>query len=691
MRDLFLIGVHESGEYVVLGSNETGDEYRLPLDDAFREAARWETGFDTEHKQMPVLRPAEVQALIRAGASASEAAERAGWSIEKVRRFEGPVLAERGHIAELAGHAHVRGHSFGQGVELRRLVEERLAERDIDPALPRWDSRRGDDGQWIVEVRYPAEHQARVAQWRFSRSTMTVAALNDEARAITDDEQAAETGRPESSAPAGSGGSGASGGYGKAQGVTPSSYRGFQEAGADESGDENLVADLRERAAARIRRRGTRAATSGVTRAAAGPVIMSETGEPDSTDPAESSDSGHSGPSRSSGSAGSAGSSGDAADGAAPASLHADDALPFDAPPAETTPPPAAKAPAAVDSAGAAVDSADAVDTVDAAEQRDEEPSSEPGHTEPQFDLEVEGAAESATRAEPAITQRPTADKSEPVETVESQPAESQPVQSKPVESQPTEPEAVEVTETVAVVNVEAAPEPVEPSVAAKPQAPAATAEKADEPAPSTESETVPAAAPATESASESAPAAAAKPAPRKRAPRATTRRAPAPRTRATSGAAADAEKPAAPAAATPTPEPEVQSKPAATAQATAQAAAPARGAEAAPSAKPAAPATHTKPATPAKQAAPATPTQQATPTKPATPAKSASPATPAKQAAPARNTRPATPATGSGDGSAFSKQPAQPRTSRAKSGSRGRASVPAWDDIMFGAKPGGD
>ena len=44
------------------------------------------------------LRPREVQALIRRGLSAEEVADRAGWTVEKVRRFEGPVLAEREHL-----------------------------------------------------------------------------------------------------------------------------------------------------------------------------------------------------------------------------------------------------------------------------------------------------------------------------------------------------------------------------------------------------------------------------------------------------------------------------------------------------------------------------------------------------------------------------------------------------------------
>lgn len=251
MRDLFLIGVHESGEYVVLGSAEDDTEYRLPLDDTFREAARFESAPGADAKHPEPLRPADVQALIRAGLSTSEAAARAGWTEDKVRRFEGPVLAEREHVARLAGQAHVRGHSVGQGVELRELVEQQLVSRDIDPSQVEWDSRRGEDGQWIVTVRFVHDHRTRLAQWRFSRSTMTVTAMNTDAVRITQEEPPSDTGRgpipPADQSP----------------GPAPAPLRRLSEVrdaseseSHIESGtDEHLVADLRERSAARNRRR----------------------------------------------------------------------------------------------------------------------------------------------------------------------------------------------------------------------------------------------------------------------------------------------------------------------------------------------------------------------------------------------------------------------------------------------------
>ncbi len=103
MHELRLVGVHEDGRHVLL-ADPAGGQYRLPLDEALRAAAlrdRPRLG----QLQIEIeggLRPAEVQALIRRGLSAEEVAGRAGWSVEKVHRYEGPVLAEREYIAGLA-------------------------------------------------------------------------------------------------------------------------------------------------------------------------------------------------------------------------------------------------------------------------------------------------------------------------------------------------------------------------------------------------------------------------------------------------------------------------------------------------------------------------------------------------------------------------------------------------------------
>ncbi|MFN8045088.1 MAG: septation protein SepH [Dermatophilaceae bacterium] len=138
MQDLRLIGVHEDGEHLLL-SDADGQRYRVPLDEQLRVAAR---GDRPRLGQLQIeieggLRPREIQALIRSGLSAAEVADRSGWTVEKVQRFEGPVLAEREFIAIRARAARLSHDSGRQTLEAAR---QRAAAR------PRRRPRRGHLG-----------------------------------------------------------------------------------------------------------------------------------------------------------------------------------------------------------------------------------------------------------------------------------------------------------------------------------------------------------------------------------------------------------------------------------------------------------------------------------------------------------------------------------------------------------------
>src|SRR5450759_1969271 len=112
MQDLQLIGVHEDGEHLLLSGDE-GARFRMRVDEQLRTAVRHDRP-RLAQQQIEIdggLRPRDVQALIRAGASAEEAAERAGWPVDKVHRYEGPILAEREHVAGLARTARLRARN----------------------------------------------------------------------------------------------------------------------------------------------------------------------------------------------------------------------------------------------------------------------------------------------------------------------------------------------------------------------------------------------------------------------------------------------------------------------------------------------------------------------------------------------------------------------------------------------------
>ena len=110
MRELTLIGLDVDGKHVICEGGNPADKFLIRVDDRLRAAVRGDrtglvqTARDSEVKG--VLRPKDIQARIRAGASVEEVAESAGVDASKVERFAHPVLLERQRAAELATAAH---------------------------------------------------------------------------------------------------------------------------------------------------------------------------------------------------------------------------------------------------------------------------------------------------------------------------------------------------------------------------------------------------------------------------------------------------------------------------------------------------------------------------------------------------------------------------------------------------------
>jgi hypothetical protein len=187
MQDLRLIGVHEDGQHLLLADAD-GGRFRLSLDEALRAAARRDRP-RLGQLQIEIeggLRPRDVQALIRRGLSAEEVADRAGWTVEKVRRFEGPVLAEREHVAQRARQCAVGSRGSGP-VTLAERVAERLKGRGVDRDGVTWDSSRDEDGVWSLTMTFPAGGRQRTATWRYEPLGGSVTAADDEARWLSEE------------------------------------------------------------------------------------------------------------------------------------------------------------------------------------------------------------------------------------------------------------------------------------------------------------------------------------------------------------------------------------------------------------------------------------------------------------------------------------------------------------------------
>jgi hypothetical protein len=191
MPELRVVAVSNDGTRLVLKAADN-TEYTLPIDERLRAAVRNDRARlgQIEIEVESHLRPRDIQARIRAGASAEEVAQLAGIPVERVRRFEGPVLAERAFMAERARKTPVRRPGENTGPQLGEAVQERLLLRGADKDTVIWDSWRRDDGTWEVLLVYRVAGEVHSASWTYDPPRRLVQAVDDEARALigeTDD------------------------------------------------------------------------------------------------------------------------------------------------------------------------------------------------------------------------------------------------------------------------------------------------------------------------------------------------------------------------------------------------------------------------------------------------------------------------------------------------------------------------
>ncbi len=213
MRELRVIGV-ENG-YVVVADDE-GQRARIPLDQVMQAGARSpvrEPGADRR------LSPREIQGHIRSGLAAETVSSMTGVPLDYIRKFEGPVLAEREFIvtSALAVPVHTANetspidgeNSFGA------IIGKRLV--GIGAGEGTWSSWKEQQGDWLVAVRYQQGDTEHEARWRFDPRKNALAPVGEEAerlsqqdpaaapllprlRAVTDDEPRAERTRFDSGA-----------------------------------------------------------------------------------------------------------------------------------------------------------------------------------------------------------------------------------------------------------------------------------------------------------------------------------------------------------------------------------------------------------------------------------------------------------------------------------------------------------
>jgi hypothetical protein len=190
--DLTPVGLSKDGKRLVLVSAR-GEEYFVAVDHRLRAALR---GDHTRLGQLEMtmestLRPRDIQTRIRAGESAEELAAAAQTTVEKIMVYAAPVLAERGHIAQVAQASSVRrrsGEATGEPQGARTLQEaagQHLRAVGVRDHEVSWDAWRREDGRWTLVADYSVDGGPRRAEFSYDQRGRYVTAENDDARLFT--------------------------------------------------------------------------------------------------------------------------------------------------------------------------------------------------------------------------------------------------------------------------------------------------------------------------------------------------------------------------------------------------------------------------------------------------------------------------------------------------------------------------
>ena len=181
MQELKVIGV-ENG--ALLAASEEGDRFRIPIDEVLQSRLRQT---QTEPSTGPKLSPREIQAHIRSGMSAEDVAAVTGASLDYVRRFEGPVVAERDYIVSTAlsvpVHTAIDPDPVDEDANFGSIIRERLA--SLGATNERWASWKEPGGGWIVKLSFSADSIDHDARWGFEPKKNSLSPMGGEAIALS--------------------------------------------------------------------------------------------------------------------------------------------------------------------------------------------------------------------------------------------------------------------------------------------------------------------------------------------------------------------------------------------------------------------------------------------------------------------------------------------------------------------------
>lgn len=180
MQELKVIGVEDGA---LVAASDDGARFRIEIDEVLQSRIRHAI---PETHSGPKLSPREVQAHIRSGLSADEVAELTGASVDYIRRFEGPVLAEREHMvtSALAVPMHAANEAEpDEPTSFGSLVRERLA--GLGAHGERWASWKDDERGWMVKLEFTADGIDHDARWSFEPRKKSLHPQNADAATLS--------------------------------------------------------------------------------------------------------------------------------------------------------------------------------------------------------------------------------------------------------------------------------------------------------------------------------------------------------------------------------------------------------------------------------------------------------------------------------------------------------------------------
>jgi hypothetical protein len=190
VRELRALGLTDDGKSLVLvdlSRGAEGERFRVSADERLRAALRSgapRAVTPAETRVESALSPREIQARLRAGATAEEVAKAAGIPVGRVQRYEAPILGERARVVSEARSASAPGpHRNAPGRPLGSLVDDRLQQESVDPETVEWDAKRRPDGTWLVTLAMQVGDPVR-ATWSWDPQARRVRAADAGASAV---------------------------------------------------------------------------------------------------------------------------------------------------------------------------------------------------------------------------------------------------------------------------------------------------------------------------------------------------------------------------------------------------------------------------------------------------------------------------------------------------------------------------